>query len=65
MLSASDTLVGPMIYINVDEICFNPMNVHNELFNGDGVNKKLRWRHLSSVVLTFYTSIRLLSSFFI
>ena len=23
-----------MIYINVGEMCFIPMNVHNELFNG-------------------------------
>ena len=51
-----------MIYINVGEMCFIPMNVHNELFNGV---RQLRWRHLSPVVSAFSTSIRLLSSFFI
>ena len=51
-----------MIYINVVEMCFIPMNVHNELFNGV---RQLRWQHLSPVVSTFYTYIRLLSSFFI
>ena len=49
-----------MIYINVGELCFIPMNVHIELFNGV---RQLRWRHLSPVVSTFSTSIRLLSSF--
>ena len=62
MLSASDTLVDPMIYINVGEMCFIPMNVHIELFNGV---RQLRWRHLSPVVSALSTSIRLLSSFFI
>ena len=47
---------------NLGEMCFIPMNVHNELFNGV---RQLRWRHLSPVVSTFSTSIRLLSSFFI
>ena len=51
-----------MIYIDVDEMCFIPMKVHNELFNGV---RQLRWRHLSPVVSTFSTSIRLLTSFFI
>ena len=51
-----------MIYINVGEMCFIPMNVHNELFNGV---RQLRWRHLSPVASTCSTSIRLLSSFFI
>ena len=51
-----------MIYINVGEMCFIPMKVHNELFNGV---HQLRRRHLSPVVSTFSTSIRLLSSFFI
>ena len=46
-----------MIYINVGEMCFIPMNVHNELFN---VVRQLRWQHISSVVSTFSTSIRLL-----
>ena len=50
-----------MIYINVGEMCFIPMNVHNELFNGV---RQHRWRHLSPVVSTFSTSIGLLSSFF-
>ena len=50
-----------MIYINVGEMCFIPMNVHNELFNGV---RQLRWQHLSPVVSTFSTSIRLSSSFF-
>ena len=36
------------------------MNIHHELFN---VVRKLRWQHLSPVVSTFSTSIRLLSSF--
>ena len=51
-----------MIYINVGEMCFIPMNVHNELFNGV---RQLRWRHLSPVVSALSTSIGLLSSFFI
>ena len=38
--------------INVGEMCFIPMNVHNEL-------------HLSPVVSTFCTSYQALSSFFI
>ena len=51
-----------MIYTNVGEMCFIPMNVHNELFNGV---RQLRRQHLSPVVSSFSTSIRLLSSFFI
>ena len=51
-----------MIYTYVGGICFIPMNVHNELFNGV---RQLRWQHLSPVVSTFSTSIRLVSSFFI
>ena len=51
-----------MIYIIVGEMCFIPMNVHNELFNGV---RQLRWQHLSPLVSTFSTSIRLLYSFFI
>ena len=51
-----------MIYINEGEMCFIPMNVHNELFNGV---RQLRWQHLSPVVSTFSTSIRLSFSFFI
>ena len=51
-----------MIYIHVDEMCFILMNVHNELFYGV---RQLRCQHLSPVVSTFSTSIRLLSSFFI
>ena len=47
-------------WYNVGEMCFIPMNVHNELFNGV---RKLRWQHLSPVVSTFSTSIGLLSSF--
>ena len=50
-----------MIYINVGEMCFIPRNVHYELFNGV---RQLRWQHLSPVVSTFSTSIRLLSSLF-
>ena len=61
MLSASNTLVHSMIYINVGEICFIPKNVHHKLFNGV---RQLRWQHLSPVVTTFSTSIRPLSSFF-
>ena len=60
MLSASNSL--GMIHKNVGEMCFIPMNIHNELFNGV---RQLRWQHLSPVVSTFSTSIRLLSSFFI
>ena len=51
-----------MIYINVGEMFFIPMNVHNELFNGV---RQLKWQQLSPVVSTFSTSIRCLSSFFI
>ena len=51
-----------VIYINVGEMCFILMNVHNELFNGV---RQLRWQHLSPVVSTFSTSIRFLSSFLI
>ena len=51
-----------MIYTNVGETCFIPMNVHNELFNGV---RQLRWQPFSPVVSTFSTSIRLLSSLFI
>ena len=63
MLSASNVYTG-MIYINVGEICFIPMNAHNELFN---CVRQLRWQHLpcAPVVTTVSTSIRLLSSFFI
>ena len=51
-----------MIYINVGEMWFIPMNVYNELFNGV---RQLRWQHLSPVVSTFSTSSRLLSFFFL
>ena len=51
-----------MIYINVGEMRFIPLNVHNELFNGV---RQFRWRHLSPVVSTCSTSIRLSSSFFV
>ena len=44
-----------MRYTNVGEMCFIPMNVHNELFNGV---RQLRWQHLSPVVSTFYTCIQ-------
>ena len=47
-----------MIYLNVGEMCFIPMNIHNDQFNGV---RQLRWQHLSP----FSTSNRLLSSFFI
>ena len=60
MLSVSNTL--GMIYINVGELCFIPMNVHSELFN---CVRQLRWQHISPVISTCSTSIRLLSSFFI
>ena len=43
-----------MIYINVGEMCFVPINVHNELFNSV---RQLRWQHLSSIVSTLSTSI--------
>ena len=33
-----------MVFINVGEMCFIPMNVHIELFNGV---RQLRWQHLS------------------
>ena len=38
------------------------MNVHNELFNGV---RQLIWQHLSAVVSTLFTSVSLLSDFFI
>ena len=41
-----------MIHINVGEICFIPMKVHNELFNGV---LQLRWQQLWPVVSTFST----------
>ena len=53
MLTASH-----MIFINLGEMCFIPMNVHKELFYG---LCQLIWQHLLSVVSTFYTSIRLLA----
>ena len=34
-------------------MCFVPMNLYNELFNGV---RQLRWQHLSPVVSTFSTS---------
>ena len=43
-------------------MCFIPMNVFNELFNGV---RQLRWQYISPVVSTFSTYIGLLSSFFI
>ena len=39
MLSAT---IG-MIYINVGQMCFIPMNVDIDLFNGV---RQLRWQHL-------------------
>ena len=39
-----------MIYINVDEICFIPTNVHHKLFNG---LRPLRWQHLLPVLQHF------------
>ena len=51
-----------MIYMNVGEMFFIPINVHNELF--DGVRQR-RWQHISLVVSTCSTSNRLVSSFFI
>ena len=43
-------------------MCFIPMNIHNEQFNGV---RQLRWQHLTPVVSTLSTSNRLLSFFFI
>ena len=43
-----------MMYIHLGKMCFIPMNVHNELFNGV---LQLRWQHLSPVVATFSKSI--------
>ena len=51
-----------MIYINVGEMCFIPMNIHNERLNGV---RQLRWQHLSAVVSKCSTYIRLFSFFFI
>ena len=48
-----------MTYINVGEMCFIPMNVHNELVNGV---RQLRWQHLSPVVSTL--SINIISQAF-
>ena len=36
-----------MININVGEMCFIPMNIHNELFNGV---RQLRLQHIPPVV---------------
>ena len=38
MLSASNKLV-PILDINVSEMCFIPMNVHNELLLFNGVRQ--------------------------
>ena len=46
--------------IHIGEMCFIPMKVHNEQFNG---GPRLRWQHLSPVVSTFSTSTRRSSSF--
>ena len=52
-----------MIYINVGEMCFDSDDRTHELFN---FVRQLMWQHLSPVVSTFFTSIKLvLSSFFI
>ena len=40
-----------ILYINVGEICFIPINVHNELFSGV---RRLRWQHLSPAVSKKY-----------
>ena len=47
--------------IHVGEMCFIPMKVQNEQFNG---GRQLRCQHLSPVVSTLSTSIRRSSSFF-
>ena len=45
------------------EMCFIPMNIHNEQFNGV---RHIRWQQVSPLVSTFSTSSnRLLSSFFV
>ena len=41
-----------MIHLNVGEMCFIPMNVHNELFNGV---RQLRWQQLLPVGSTCST----------
>ena len=51
-----------VFYSSATEALINNNNNNNELFNGV---RQLIWRHLSPVVSTFSTSIRLLSSFFI
>ena len=51
-----------MIYINVGEMCFIPMDVHNEMFNGV---HQLRCQHLSPVVSIFSTSSGFYPPFFI
>ena len=43
-------------------MCFIPMNIHNEQFNGV---RQLRWQHITPVVSTLSTTNRLLSFFFI
>ena len=45
-----------MMYINVGEMCFIPMNVHNELFNGV---RQLRWRHLFNIFYIYQAVILL------
>ena len=49
-----------MIYINVGEMFFIAMIVHNELFNGF---RQRRWQHILPVVSTVSSSIRLYPPF--
>ena len=48
--------------INVGEMCFVAINVHNELFNGV---RQLMCQHLSPVFSTFSTFLNILSFLFI
>ena len=49
MLIVSLKYIG-MIYLNVGEMWFIPMNIHNEQFNGV---RQLRCQHHTPVVSTF------------
>ena len=44
-----------MIYINVGEMCFIPMNVHNELFNNNNNNIEALYLVMCDQTQTRYT----------
>ena len=61
MLSASNTFIG-MIYINVGDMCFIPMNVHNELFRCQVCSSAQMATPFACSIKFGFTSCRLLSS---